>query len=132
MMPSSRLPNGRPFLAAISLALALSGPAAAQAPLHQRIDQAIAAGSPAYSEHAAARASDEEFLRRVYLDLTGVIPTAAQAREFLADKSDGRRAQLIDRLLAGPEFARHFATTFDVLLMDRRPAKHVPAPQWQE
>ena len=44
----------------------------------------------------------------------------------------GRRPEGHFHLLAGPEFARHMQLTFDVLLMDRRPAKHVPLPQWQE
>lgn len=129
MIPSYLFP-GRPLLAACVL-LASAGVAFARAPLHQRLDQAIG-GSPGYAKEAAAVAGDEEFLRRVYLDLTGVIPTAAQARAFLGDKGADRREKLIDRLLASPEFARHMQTTFDVLLMDRRPAKHVPAPQWQE
>jgi hypothetical protein len=131
MLRSHLLPGRRPLLVVACL-LALAGPAAAQAPLHQRIDQAIAAANPDLAKQAAAVSSDEEFLRRVHLDLTGIIPTATQARDFLNDRSADRREKLIDRLLASPEFARHMQTTFDVLLMDRRPAKHVQAPQWQE
>ncbi len=119
--------------AAALLLLALSaGAATAQAPLHQRIDAAIAAGTPNYEKQAAPLASDAEFLRRIYLDLTGTIPSADEARAFLKDGTPDRRAKLIDRLLASPAFARHMATVFDVLLMDRRPAKFVPAPQWHE
>src|SRR4051794_7503203 len=116
MPPLAALPGRRPALA-VAFGLLLALPAAAQAPLHQRIDQAIAAASPTFAKEAAAVASDEEFLRRVYLDLTGSIPTAAQARDFLGDQSPDKRARLIDRLLAGPEFARHMALTFDVMLM---------------
>src|SRR5207248_9696475 len=71
-------------------------------------------------------------LRRTYLYLTGTIPTADEARAFLKDASPDRRAKLIDRLLASPGYARHMATVFDVLLMDRRPGKHVPVAQWQD
>ncbi|HVS31118.1 MAG TPA: DUF1549 domain-containing protein [Thermoanaerobaculia bacterium] len=48
--------------------------------------------------------SDEEFLRRVSLDLTGQIPTAEKVKQFLADTSAGKRDRLIDELLASEEF----------------------------
>ena len=70
-------------------------PIIAQEPLHQRIDKAVLAG---FKGPHAKPASDEEFLRRVYLDFTGVIPTAQQARDFLKDPQPSKRAQLIDRL----------------------------------
>ncbi|MBE7493271.1 MAG: DUF1549 domain-containing protein [Planctomycetes bacterium] len=57
----------------------------------------------------AAPSSDHVFLRRVYLDTLGVPPTVAEAEAFLADKSDNRRAALIDRLLADERFGRHMA-----------------------
>ena len=43
-------------------------------------------------------ADDAEFVRRVYLDLTGVIPRVSEVREFLHDTSPNKRAQLVDRL----------------------------------
>src|SRR5262249_9474792 len=43
--------------------------------------------------------SDEVFLRRVYLDALGVLPTADEARAFLADRDPAKRERLIDRLL---------------------------------
>ena len=52
----------------------------------------------------APLATDQEFVRRVMLDLTGRIPTPAQVREFLADNSPDKRAKLIDRLIGSPEF----------------------------
>src|SRR5207237_3542496 len=89
-----------------ALALLLSAvPARAQAPLHQRIDQAIAAGTPQFDKLAAPVADDAEFLRRIYLDLTGTIPTADEARAFLKHGSPDRREKLIDRLLASPGYA---------------------------
>jgi hypothetical protein len=100
--------------------------------MHQRIDQLIAAGTPNYAKLAAGPASDEEFLRRATLDLTGTIPSSAEARAFLKDPSPDKRTRLIDRLLASPEYARHLANVFDVMLMERRPARNVPAAAWQE
>ncbi len=51
---------------------------------------------------ASAACSDDEFLRRAYLDIIGVIPTAEQAKAFLDDKSTDKRAKLLDELLADP------------------------------
>jgi hypothetical protein len=53
--------------------------------------------------------TDEQFVRRVLLDLTGRLPVPADVTEFLADRDPNKRARLIDRLLDSPEFARHWA-----------------------
>src|SRR5262249_30217205 len=87
---------------------------------------------PNFSKLAAPLASDEEFLRRVTLDLTDTIPTAAQARAFLADTTADKRVRLIDRLLASPEHARHLAHVFDVMLMERRAGRTPLAPAGHE
>jgi hypothetical protein len=120
------------FAALLLPAPALTSIAHADEPLHQRIDQEIAAKVPGFLSKAAPPAGDEEFLRRLYLDLTGNIPTTQQALEFLQDKAPDRRARLIDRLLASPEYARHMQHVFDVLWMERRPDKNVPSAAWQE
>lgn len=52
---------------------------------------------------------DATFLRRVHLDLTGLLPTADRAKAFLADPATDKRAKLIDELLATEEFARYWA-----------------------
>jgi hypothetical protein len=118
------------ILGALLLSLLPAAAIRAQAPLHQRIDQLIAAGVPA--NELAGPAPDAEFLRRVYLDLAGTIPTAAEVRAFLKDPAPGKRQQLIDRLLASPEYARRLATVLDVWLMERRPAKSANQAQWLE
>jgi hypothetical protein len=59
---------------------------------------------------------DASFLRRVYLDTLGVLPTADEARVFLADPRPDRRARLIDRLLERPEFADFWALKWSDLL----------------
>lgn len=53
----------------------------------------------------AALTTDEEFLRRVYLDLIGTVPTLTEARTFLADRDPLKREKLIDRLLSDPRGA---------------------------
>ncbi|MDA1013585.1 MAG: DUF1549 and DUF1553 domain-containing protein [Planctomycetota bacterium] len=47
---------------------------------------------------------DTTFLRRAHLDLTGLSPTAKQAREFVASSNPDKRAKLVDELLASDEF----------------------------
>ena len=64
----------------------------------------------------APLASDAEFHRRVYLDLTGRIPTEAEARAFLGDKSPERRAKLVEALLASPHYVRHMANTWQSVM----------------
>lgn len=49
--------------------------------------------------HPSELCSDEEFLRRVHLDLTGLLPTLDETTTFLADSSPDKRAALVDRLL---------------------------------
>lgn len=53
--------------------------------------------------------SDATFLRRVYIDLIGTIPTLKEARTFLADKSTDKRKKLIDQLLERKEFAQYWS-----------------------
>ena len=60
--------------------------------------------------------SDEVFLRRVYLDLIGTLPTAEEARQFLNDPSPRKREALIDRLLQREEFADYWAMKWSDLL----------------
>lgn len=52
--------------------------------------------------------SDETFLRRIYLDLAGRIPTSAEAVAFLESKQPGKRAALIDSLLTRESYVSHF------------------------
>ncbi|HTH48870.1 MAG TPA: DUF1549 domain-containing protein, partial [Candidatus Limnocylindria bacterium] len=64
---------------------------------------------------------DEVFLRRAYLDLLGILPTAAEARAFVADPARDKRARLVDALLERPEFAESWALKWaDLLRLDER------------
>ena len=54
----------------------------------------------------AEQTLDSEFLRRVYLDVTGLLPSVETTRKFLADRSVDKRATLIDELLASSEHAK--------------------------
>ncbi len=82
-------------------------PPAVKSPTFNPIDQFIAAkweqAGSAKSARAPRLCSDTVFLRRVYLDLVGVIPTVAEAQKFLGDSAPDKRARLVDELLAGKE-----------------------------
>jgi hypothetical protein len=54
-------------------------------------------------------ANDTVFLRRAYLDLLGVVPTADEAKAFIADERRDKRQRLVDELLSRPEFAEFWA-----------------------
>jgi hypothetical protein len=65
-------------------------------------------------------ADDEEFLRRVYLDLIGVQPKPDEVRSFLADRSPKKRANVIDALFERPEFVNHWSLKWGDLLQNSR------------
>ncbi|MCC9601610.1 DUF1549 and DUF1553 domain-containing protein [Stieleria sp. JC731] len=61
--------------------------------------------------------SDEEFLRRVTIDITGLLPTEEEYHRFISDTADDKRARLIDQLLERKEFSEIWAMKFAQLLM---------------
>ncbi|MBY0396309.1 MAG: DUF1549 domain-containing protein, partial [Thermoleophilia bacterium] len=109
-------------------ALGLAATAQAAEPLHRRIDRLIEASLPA---EPAPPATDAEFLRRVSLDLSGMIPTADEARAFLDDPSPYKRARLVERLLDAPAYAWRMAEVFDLMLMERRNDAHIKTADWR-
>ena len=118
--------GGRSFcslLRAVLLLLVVPQALVADEPLHWRIDELIGTGNAEFLSRAAPRAGDAEFVRRIYLDLVGTIPTADEVRKFLSDPDFDKRTRLIDRLLHDPRHVRRLQYVFDVMLMERRPDK---------
>ncbi len=65
--------------------------------------------------------TDEQFLRRIYLDLTGSLPTPKQVTEFQADKDAQKRDKLVDKLVDSTEYSYLFANKWaDILRVKRR------------
>jgi hypothetical protein len=107
--------------------------APARRPLHESLRDAIDAEVAAAAVGpVAAPCGDADFVRRIHLDLAGVIPTAPRVREFLADPSGDKRRRLVDELLAGPAFARHMMLVLDAMLLERETAPGDLATQWRE
>jgi hypothetical protein len=77
---------------------------------------------------------DATFLRRASLDIIGTLPTADEARAFLADTSSDKRAKLVDRLLERPEYADYWTMKFsDLLRVDQTkitPGGSVAITRW--
>jgi hypothetical protein len=109
-------------------AVAVTGRAAATEPLHETIDRLVEAALPV---PPAPAAGDAEFVRRVSLDLTNRIATADEVRAFLKDPAPDKRAALVEKLLASPQFSRRLANFLDVTLMERRPDKYVGRAEWE-
>ena len=63
---------------------------------------------------------DATFLRRVTVDVAGRLPTADEAREFLASTDANKRNVWVDRLLAGTDYADYFANKWSALLRNKR------------
>ena len=77
--------------------------------------------------------SDEVFVRRAYLEITGSIPTLKQTKEFLAARDSQKRARLIDRLLNSSAYASHFYNYWaDVLRVSERLSNNVPGRPYAE
>lgn len=64
----------------------------------------------------APLATDQEFIRRVRLDLTGRLPSGSEVREFLADKSPEKRSRLISRLVGSEEWVEKWSYFYMDLL----------------
>lgn len=64
----------------------------------------------------AGLCTDHEFVRRIYLDVMGVLPTITEANRFLSDSQPDRRRRLIDELLERPEYAQFWALKWGDLL----------------
>ena len=89
------------------------------------IDKHIDAKLKRLKIQPAPEASDEVFVRRIYIDLTGIPPTPEQTRAFLEDRAASRtkRERLIDRLIGSREFVDHWALKWGDLLQSNR--KHL-------
>ena len=68
--------------------------------------------------------SDEEFIRRLYLDTCGILPTSDEVLAFVGDKDNRKRSKLIDAVLARPEFTDYWALQLGDLFQNRKERDH--------
>lgn len=127
-------PAKKPGVARVSKAKATPVVKLDAAGLARLIDREVQTRLDADGVNASARSDDAEFLRRVYLDLIGVIPPAEKVTEFLDATNPDKRARLIDELLANPRFGSHLAETWSNLMLptesNNRRVNHGPFRTW--
>jgi hypothetical protein len=100
--------------------LAFAQVRAEDARLRDTIDREIKAGWAKEKISPPVMATDAVFLRRVYLDLVGMIPTYDEATAFLKEVDPKKREKLIDKLLADPRFARQQSHVWDLAMLGRK------------
>jgi hypothetical protein len=116
-----------PTILAVVLAAALARAEAGKAPASPfegsadaaprgKIDEAVFGRLKKLGIQPAKPCTDAVFLRRVYLDVLGTLPTAAEATQFLRSQAANKRSALIDRLLERREFADYWAMKWGDLL----------------
>ena len=93
----------------LTVALGTANPKESPAELAAWIDARLEAAWRAKGLPPREVAGDEVFLRRAYLELTGTIPSVADARDFLTSTSASKREQLVRSLLDDKRFAEHQA-----------------------
>ena len=79
-----------------------------QTPRRNVIDDAVLGQLRRLNLKPSPRSSDSEFIRRVHLDVVGMLPTPEVTRAFLADPSETKRDAMIESLLAQPEFVDYW------------------------
>ena len=94
---------------------------AVEVPQDNAIDRAVFAKLNRMRVSPSEVCTDPEFVRRVFLDAIGVLPTPAETETFLADPSPDRRARLVDALMKRPEFYDYWTLKFaDILRANGR------------
>jgi len=100
----------------------------------RKIDKLVAAGYATHKVEPMPRTTDAQFVRRIYLDIVGTIPTYKQTTAFLASSDPDKRAKLIDELLGSDGYASHFFNYWaDILRYRDRLSEDVrgePYRQW--
>lgn len=101
----------------LALVFVLGRSDAAELSLHEKIDAIIDAKNK--GRVVSAQSDDYEFVRRVYLDFAGRIPTVSEVDLFVANKAADKRRSLIEQLVNSPAYAKQMANTFHIHFMER-------------
>lgn len=108
-------------------------------PTPTRIDELVVAKLRMLGIVPSELCSDEEFLRRVRLDMTGSLPTAQEVEQFLASDSPNKRAEKIEELLQTPAYAAWWATRLcdftgnnEQALVNASPLRGKASEEWYE
>ena len=92
-----------------------------------RIDELLAAYWQEHGVSPSRPLADDEFVRRIYLELAGRIPSYDEAVAFLDSKRKDKRTDLVDTLLESADYVSHFYNFWaDILRLTERPQKKLP------
>ncbi|MBY0524096.1 MAG: DUF1553 domain-containing protein [Gemmataceae bacterium] len=92
-----------------------------EAPRRNKIDDLVLKKLEALRIPPSPTCSDEEFIRRAFLDAAGILPSPDEVRKFVADRAADKRTKLIDALLDRSEFVDYWAYKWsDLLLVSTR------------
>ncbi|MDB6026815.1 MAG: hypothetical protein JWM68_3038, partial [Verrucomicrobiales bacterium] len=89
----------------------------AKAPHRNFIDEMVLTKLRELNIPPSSRCTDSDFIRRAFLDTIGLLPTADETRQFIADKSSKKRDALIEKLLQRPEFVDYWSHKWSDLLL---------------
>jgi len=98
----------------------LGAPVATLPPVSNFVDDLVFAKLKTIGIPPSEIADEGTFVRRLTLDLTGRLPTAAEMKDFMASKDANKRTALVDRLLDSPDYAEFFANKWSALLRNQR------------
>jgi hypothetical protein len=94
-------------------------------PARNYIDEQILAKLRTLRTNPSPAGTDNQFVRRAFLDLLGILPTPAEAKAFIADAAPDKRERLVDALLDRPEYADFWAMKWsDLLRSEERALDH--------
>lgn len=92
-----------------------------QEPRHNYIDTLVLKKLQALRIPPSPLCNDHEFIRRVFLDTLGILPTPEEVQHFVADRAQDKRSRLIDAILNRPEFVDYWSYRWcDLLLISTR------------
>jgi len=131
--PPSRLPEHEKKPAEIEIAPVDASRVDHVAAAAAKIDALVEANYAKHNITPNPMASNEAFVRRVYLDITGSIPTGRQAFAFFALRDPAKKAKLIDHLLNSPGYASHFYNFWgDILRLVDKPNPNAMSQPYNE
>jgi hypothetical protein len=103
---------------------------AAKPPVKNFIDEAVLAKLDVLGIPASPVSDDGTFLRRVYVDITGTLPTEAEVAAFLANPDALKREKVIDQLLDSPAYADYFTNKWNLVLRNKKRNNDQLAPTY--
>lgn len=110
------------MVSVFSASIPLGAPVENLPPAKNFIDELVFANLKRIGVPPSSICDDATFLRRVSLDIAGRLPTAEEAKAFLASKEPDKRDRLIETLLNSPDYADYFASKWAMLLHNKRDA----------